>query len=171
MTDSLSKEILKELLPAEKDFVPTAAQVNSRTQNQAAHLDHWSPAVLLERAAYLHKLAKNGDGSAGETLKEYPRHCAMLSFRSRDGEAEVHENFADVFYVLDGHATLVTGGTVANARVVKSGETRGSSIEGGARQQLRAGDVAHVPAGLPHQMLVTGEQTVTCLVMKIQENL
>jgi uncharacterized RmlC-like cupin family protein len=38
------------------------------------------------------------------------------------------------------------------------------------RQELRAGDVAHVPAALPHQMLVAGEQTVTCLVMKVQEN-
>jgi mannose-6-phosphate isomerase-like protein (cupin superfamily) len=126
--------------------------------------------VLLERAAYLRKLAKNGDGSASETLKEYARHCAMLSFRGRDGEAEVHENFADVFYVLEGRATLVTGGAVVGARFTGPGETRGSSVEGGARQELRTGDVAHVPAGLPHQMLVTSDKTVTCLVMKIEEN-
>jgi quercetin dioxygenase-like cupin family protein len=93
----------------------------------------------------------------------------MLSFRSRDGEAELHENFADVFYVLDGRATLVTGGTVAGAHRIGPGEMRGSSVEGGARQELRAGDVAHVPAGVPHQMLVVGEKTVTCLVMKVQE--
>ena len=54
-------------------------------------MDHYSPAVLLERAAYLRKLAKHGDGSASEMLKEYPQHFTMLSFRSRDGEAEVHE--------------------------------------------------------------------------------
>jgi mannose-6-phosphate isomerase-like protein (cupin superfamily) len=126
--------------------------------------------VLLERAAYLRKLAAHGDGSASETLKEYPRHCAMLSFRSRDGEAEVHQDFADVFYVLEGRAVLVTGGAVVGARSVGPGETRGSSVEGGARQELRAGDVAHVPAGVSHQMLVAGEQTITCLVMKVQEN-
>jgi mannose-6-phosphate isomerase-like protein (cupin superfamily) len=168
--DKIKNQILKELLPAEKDVVPPAASAQAKGEKPALHPDHWSSAVLLERAAYLHKLAKQGDGSAGETLKEYPRHCAMLSFRSRDGEAEIHENFADVFYVLDGRATLVTGGTVAGARLTKPGETRGTSIEGGARQELRAGDVAHVPAGLPHQMLVAGEQTVTCLVMKVQEN-
>jgi mannose-6-phosphate isomerase-like protein (cupin superfamily) len=109
-------------------------------------------------------------GRPAETLKEYPHHCAMLSFRSRDGEAEVHENFADVFYVLDGRATLVTGGTVGGVRQVGPGETRGSSVEGGVRQELRAGDVAHVPAGLPHQMLVAGDKTVTCLVLKVEEN-
>jgi quercetin dioxygenase-like cupin family protein len=164
--DSLSKEILKELLPAEKEIVPPASTVRVGPRSP---LDHWSGAVLLERAAYLRELARHGDGSASETLKEYPQHYAMLSFRSRDGEAELHENFADVFYVLDGRATLVTGGTVAGAHRIGPGEMRGSSVEGGARQELRAGDVAHVPAGVPHQMLVVGEKTVTCLVMKVQE--
>jgi mannose-6-phosphate isomerase-like protein (cupin superfamily) len=167
--DKISKDILKELLPAEKDVAPAAAHAQAGGKKLALYADHWTAAVLLERAAYLHKLARQGDGSASETLKEYPRHCAMLSFRSRDGEAEAHENFADVFYVLDGRATLVTGGSVAGARLIKPGETRGSSVEGGTRQELRAGDVAHVPAGLPHQMLVAGEQTVTCLVMKVEE--
>ena len=168
--NSLSDKILKELLPVEPDADALAATALAKRKKTALQLDHWSAAVLLERAAYLHKLAKNGDGSAGETLQEYPRHCAMLSFRSRDGEAEVHENFADLFVVLDGRATLVTGGTVAGAVTTAPGETRGTSIEGGARQELRAGDVAHVPAGLPHQMLVAADKTVTCLVMKIQEN-
>ncbi len=94
----------------------------------------------------------------------------MLSFRSSNGEAEIHENFADVFYVLDGRATLVTGGRVAGAVSIGPGETRGASVEGGRPQELRAGDVAHVPAGMPHQMLVAGDKTVTCMVIKIQEN-
>jgi quercetin dioxygenase-like cupin family protein len=54
--------------------------------------------------------------------------------------------------------------------LIKPEETRGTSVEGGARQELRAGDVAHVPAGVPHQMLVAIETTVTCLAMKVQEN-
>ena len=143
--------------------------VGPKMQGAKNPVDHWSPAVLLERAAYLRKMAKHGDGSASETLKEYPQHLAMLSFRSRSGEAEVHERFADLFVVLAGAATLVTGGAVAGARVVGPGETRGASIEGGAERHLRQGDVAHVPAGTPHQMLLKGEDTFTCLVMKVQE--
>jgi mannose-6-phosphate isomerase-like protein (cupin superfamily) len=164
--DILSNQILKELLPAEKDAEALAAAPRAGKRNP---VDHWSGAVLLERVAYLHKLAKLGNGSASETLKEYPQHCAMLLFRSRDGEAEIHENFADVFYVLDGRATLVTGGTVAGAAQTAPGEMRGSAVEGGARQELRAGDVAHVPAGVPHQMLAGDEKPVTCLVIKVQE--
>jgi mannose-6-phosphate isomerase-like protein (cupin superfamily) len=168
--DRLSREILKELLPAEKEVVPPPA-APARRENPAGRLDHWSPAILLERAAYLRQLARHGDGQASETLKEYPQHAAMLSFRSRDGQAELHENFADLFYVLEGRATLVTGGTISGARSTGPGEMRGASVEGGVRQELRAGDVAHVPAGVPHQMLVAGEKTVTCFVLKVQENL
>lgn len=133
--------------------------------------DHWQPHILLERAAYLRKLARAGDGSASETLREYPQHAAMLSFRGRSGEAEVHEKFADLFYVLSGEATLVTGGTVAKARTEAPGETRGEAIEGGVRRPLHPGDVAHVPAGLAHQMILAGDKTLTCFVVKIQEQM
>ncbi len=156
----LSKEILKDV--ALDEVAPK--------RERRGPIDHWAPHILLERAAYLRKMAKAGDGQASETLREYPRHAAMLSFRSRNGEAEVHERFADLFYVLAGAATLVTGGIVKGARSVGPGETRGEAIEGGAKQELKAGDVAHVPAGTPHRMLVSSDKTVTSFVLKIQEN-
>ena len=158
--DSVSREILRDV---------ALEEIGPKPRRPRNPVDHWSTPVLLERAAYLRKLARAGDGSASETLREYPLHRAMLSFRSRSGEVEVHEQFADVFYVLAGAATLITGGAVVGARLVSPGETRGESIDGGSRQQLRAGDVAHVPAGTPHQMLVAGDKTVTCLVIKVQE--
>ncbi|MGO9323293.1 MAG: hypothetical protein ACLP07_01930 [Terracidiphilus sp.] len=158
--DLLSNAILKDV---------NLDEVSPKASEPKNPVDHWSSAVLLERAAYLRKLAKHGDGSASETLKEYPQHCAMLSFRSRDGEVEVHEKFADLFSVLAGKAILVTGGVVNGARTIAPGEKRGVSIEGGTRQTLRAGEVAHVPAGTPHQMLVKSEDTFTALVMKVQE--
>ena len=158
--ERLDREILKDVVL--DDIAPKAISPKSP-------VDHWSPAILLERAAYLRKMAKHGDGSASETLKEYPQHFAMLSFRSRDGEAEIHERFADLFCVLAGTATLVTGGVVTGARIVAPGETRGATIEGGMRQKLRAGDLIHVPAGTPHQMLLAGDETITSLVMKMQE--
>lgn len=108
-------------------------------------VDHWPQPVLLERAAYLRKLAKLGNGSASETLRAYPQHEAILSFRARSGETEVYPEFACVYLVLAGAATLVAGE---------------------ARQELRQGDIAHVPAGMPHQMLVAHEKPVTCFVLK-----
>jgi mannose-6-phosphate isomerase-like protein (cupin superfamily) len=170
MLNPNSERIVKELLASEIGSEAVVAKSRGDRREVKGQSDHWSAAVLLERAAYLRKLADLGNGSASETLKEFPAHCAMLSVRSRDGEAEVHERFADVFYVLEGRATLATGGTVAGAASIGPGEIRGSAVEGGRRQELRAGDVAHVPAGTPHQMLVAGDRTIACLVLKIQES-
>jgi mannose-6-phosphate isomerase-like protein (cupin superfamily) len=160
--DRVSAEILKNL--AGHDPAPPAPR--SQSPNP---VDHWTPAVLLERAAYLRKLARLGDGSASESLREYPQHTAMLSFRSRSGEAEIHEKFADLFIILGGAATLVTGGAVSGARSIAPGETRGDSIEGGATQLLRSGEVVHIPAGTPHQMLLSGDQTISYFILKQQE--
>ncbi len=158
--ERLEKELLRDV---------NLDEIAPKSKAPKSPVDHWSPAVLLERAAYLRKMARHGDGSASETLKEYPQHFAMLSFRSRSGEVEVHERFADLFCVLAGSATLVTGGMVEETRVVGPGETRGKAIDGGIKQKLRAGDIAHVPAGTPQQMLLTGDETITSLVIKVQE--
>lgn len=125
--DDFSKTILKELLPVEKEL---PAPPKGKQKRRDDVLDHLSSPVLLERAAYLRKLAKHGDGSAGEVLKEYPQHAIHLLVRSRNGGAELHENFADLFFVIEGHAALVTGGTIADAKTVAPGEIRGSSVEG-----------------------------------------
>ena len=131
--------------------------------------DHWSAQDLLEDAKHLQQLAAE-KGSASETLERYPHHYTMLAFRNRSGGGEVHQNFADLFYILDGHATLVTGGEVVEPRATGPGETLGASVKGGAHQELKAGDVVHIPAGMPHQMVLAEGQTVTYFVMKVEEN-
>jgi mannose-6-phosphate isomerase-like protein (cupin superfamily) len=123
----------------------------------------------MERAAYLKKMARAGEGSASEILKEYPRHNIQLSVRLRSSVAELHEHFADIFFVLDGRATLVTGGTIVKPQDTGPGEVRGTMVEGGSLQELRAGDVAHIGAGTPHQILLTGDVTFTAMVIKVQE--
>ena len=157
--DDLAREILKDM--ALEEIAPKS--------QKRSPVDHWTPAVLLERAAYLKKMARYGDGSASETLREYPRHAAMLSFKSRDGDAEMHEGCAFLFFVLAGSATLLMGGTLMHPRKVESGEMHGDAIEGGIRQELKQGEIAHVPAGVPHQFLVAGEKSAACFVLKIQE--
>ena len=154
-----AEEILKRAMGEE--VVPRKQQ-----QNPA---DHWTQAVLLERAAYLRKMAKLSNGAASETLRSYPQHTAMLLFRSRSGEARVHEKFAHHFYVLAGAGTLAIGGTVTGARTVAPGEVHGDAIEGGEQQDLRAGDMIHVPAGVPHQFLLAGDKTIACFVLRVQE--
>jgi uncharacterized protein GlcG (DUF336 family)/uncharacterized RmlC-like cupin family protein len=70
--------------------------------------------------------------------------------RETAGEVELHTYVTDVMYVLEGEATVVTGGDVRDRRQVAPGEFRGSALEGGASQRLRKGDVMVVPQGVPH---------------------
>ena len=136
---------------------------------QTTKLDHWTPAQLMERAHHLRQQAAEGDGSASETLEKYPHHYTMLAFRSHSGGGELHENYADLFYILDGKATVVTGGELVGRKITGAGEARGSAVNGGSKQDVKAGDVVHIPAGLPHQMIVPEGKTITYFVVKIQE--
>lgn len=130
--------------------------------------DHWSPAELKERAKHLQEQAAE-KGSASEKLEIYPHHYTMLAFRNRSGGGEAHQNYADVFFILDGRATLVTGGEVVEPKSTGPGETLGASVKGGSRQDLKAGDVVHIPASMPHQMVLADGDTVTYFVVKVEE--
>jgi glc operon protein GlcG len=70
--------------------------------------------------------------------------------RDKAGSAELHEKDTDVFYIVDGTATYVTGGKMIDSKTTGAGEVRGSGIEGGETRQLSKGDVLIIPAGVPH---------------------
>lgn len=78
------------------------------------------------------------------------KYMVHASHRDKAGLAEVHEKDADIIYVLEGSATLVTGGTVVDPKPTAPGEIRGKEIAGGDTRQITKGDVIIVPAGTPH---------------------
>jgi len=72
------------------------------------------------------------------------------SHRAGPGDAEIHVNDTDIFYVLKGSAELIVGGTVSDAHPASAGEIRGSKIEGGEPRTISQGDVVTIPRGVPH---------------------
>jgi mannose-6-phosphate isomerase-like protein (cupin superfamily) len=64
--------------------------------------------------------------------------------------AEVHANEADLFYVIEGSATQVLGGTVIDGKQTGTGQIRGPRTEGGQTYHLGKGDIMWVPARTPH---------------------
>jgi len=90
------------------------------------------------------------EGAAGGTLISTDAFRVNASRRDGPGEAEVHATDTDIFYVLEGSATVITGGELVGSREVAPGELRGSAIEGGATQRIGKGDVFTVPSGVPH---------------------
>ena len=105
-----------------------------------------------------HKVRMNRLGSWGN-------HSILAIRRDGDGEAEVHDTQVDVVFVKSGEGTLVLGGTVVEPRTTGPGEIRGKSITGGVSKKMAAGDVIHIPAKIPHQMLVP--KTLTFEVLKV----
>lgn len=72
------------------------------------------------------------------------------SRREKPGLAEIHARDTDIIYVLEGNATLVTGGKAVDAKEVEPNEVRGSQIEGGTTRRLSKGQVIIVPNNTPH---------------------
>lgn len=72
------------------------------------------------------------------------------SRRDKSGLAEVHALDTDIIYVLQGTATLVTGGTAVDAKEIAPNEFRGSRIEGGVTRQISKGEVIIVPSNTAH---------------------
>jgi mannose-6-phosphate isomerase-like protein (cupin superfamily) len=56
----------------------------------------------------------------------------------------------DLIYVLDGEATLVTGGTMVGPRETEPGQIRAPSSVGGVEHHLAKCDVVVIPNGEPH---------------------
>lgn len=86
----------------------------------------------------------------GGTLTDVGSFRVTTASRTAGGDAELHANHADIFHVLEGSATFVTGGTLVGAHDTAPGETRGSALEGGTTLTLKAGDVITIEAGVPH---------------------
>jgi hypothetical protein len=71
------------------------------------------------------------------------------------GEAILHETkVTEIYYILDGSATLVTGGTIADAHkqgaAIGHTSMRGPKIDGGVSRRVVKGDVIIIPGRTPH---------------------
>ena len=107
------------------------------------------------------------DHSARETLADYTSHRFRLLRRDGDGFPEQHDNIIDVVIVQSGEGTLVLGGTMLNPKSGGTpGEYVGTSLEGGERHSLVAGDVVHIPAKIPHSFLVSQGKHITYVLVK-----
>src|SRR6266699_1278377 len=80
--------------------------------------------------------------------------------------AELHDASDDVYYVLDGGATLVLGGKLDAPKEVEPGEWRSPRIIDGKTYEITRGDLVIVPRGTPHQRS-TANKDFTMILIKI----
>jgi mannose-6-phosphate isomerase-like protein (cupin superfamily) len=92
------------------------------------------------------------------------------------GVAAVHFKVTEIYHVMDGAGTLVTGGTMVNAkprpadaisvRLEDGPGASGTAIEGGVTRRIKAGDVVVIPAGVPHWFSKI-EGSITYVVVRV----
>jgi len=79
-------------------------------------------------------------------------------------DAEVHDASDDVYYVLEGAATLTLGGHLEAPRETEPGEWRAPQISGGRTVEIRKGDLVVVPRGTPHVRSTVGKKFSMILI-------
>ena len=89
-------------------------------------------------------------GGRGGVIAQDAGYRVHVAERDVPGQAEMHEGDTDVWYVIAGGATVVTGGTIVDASITGPGEHRGPAIRGGAELTVGTGDLVTIRPGVAH---------------------
>jgi mannose-6-phosphate isomerase-like protein (cupin superfamily) len=106
--------------------------------NQSAHLIDRPIRVIESGASRSHQMG-----------------VAIVKRTDSDQNALIHDQVDEIYYILEGSGTMVTGGKLVNEKHTESSPTigpgwSGTSIEGGESRPVKAGEVVMIPAGTPH---------------------
>ena len=103
-------------------------------------------AALLAKA----KAARKDQPLISERILQLAPYNANLEYRASVGPAAVHETEAELFYVIEGSGTMMTGGKLVNEKRTNAANLTGTAIEGGTSRAVAKGDFIIVPENTPH---------------------
>jgi mannose-6-phosphate isomerase-like protein (cupin superfamily) len=109
-----------------------------------------SSADVQALIANARKIHKPGQPTVIQPILSLAPYRASLEYRTGVGPAAVHEKEAEFFYIIEGSATLVTGGKLTNEKRQNPTNLGGDGIEGGQSRQVSKGDFIVVPENTPH---------------------
>jgi mannose-6-phosphate isomerase-like protein (cupin superfamily) len=117
-----------------------------------------NPTMLFTSSADASKLIakskserKPNQPTVAQPMLELGGYNGHMEYRASVGNAAVHEKEAELFYVIDGSATLVTGGKLVDEKRTDATNLSGSAIQGGTPREIAKGDWVLVPQNTPHQ--------------------
>jgi hypothetical protein len=103
-------------------------------------------------------------------------HRAKTADRSPGGGIE-HSQITEIYHVIEGNATLVTGGTIENPResapdsavvkVLNGPSTGGGPIQNGVSRKVGPGDVVIIPPNTPHWFSEITSDQIVYLVVRV----
>jgi quercetin dioxygenase-like cupin family protein len=93
------------------------------------------------------------------------------------GNGIEHSQITEIYHVMEGNATLVTGGTIENPRespaesqvvkVLNGPSTSGGAVQGGVSRKLGPGDVIVIPPNTPHWFSEITSDQIVYLVVRV----
>jgi mannose-6-phosphate isomerase-like protein (cupin superfamily) len=92
---------------------------------------------------------------------------ANLEYRAAVGPASVHETEAEFFYVIDGSATMVTGGKLTEEKRTNPANLTGTGIENGMSRSVAKGDFIVVPEGTAHWFSAIGPSPLVLMTLHV----
>jgi len=119
-------------------------------QNPAASRTMVSASDVAALMAKAKAERKEGQALLAQSMIQLAPYNVSLEYRAAVANAAVHETEAELFYVVDGAATLVTGGKLTNENRTNAQNLTGSGIEGGVTRRVAKGDFIMVPENTPH---------------------
>ena len=117
--------------------------------------------TYVDAEKFLALMAKGG------ALANGPDFTASLARRTSAGQAEIHLKETDIFYIVDGSATFVTGGTMVGVSLPRPNQMLGTDLKGGRTHQLKKGDFISIPAGTPHWFKEVPSTGITYYMVKV----
>ena len=111
-------------------------------------------------------------GATGGTLFNSPDGQAnyVLVLRTKESQVEEHSRWDDLVITRAGSGSIEVGRTTRGARFLAAGELRGGVIASPSRLALRPGDIARIPAGVPHAFVPNGSEPWEFVIIKVRRS-
>lgn len=109
-----------------------------------------SPGVFKPRSVIEAELAQSVSSLgvvAGQSTQVIGTDAGRIVVRRRQtgpNNASIHDDVTEIYYIVSGSGTLVTGGVMADP------ENRSAGVTGGMEQRVEVGDFVILPPGTSH---------------------
>jgi mannose-6-phosphate isomerase-like protein (cupin superfamily) len=123
---------------------PAAANAGTAMKNFASSAD------VAALAAKAKRERKDGQALVAQPILQLAPYNVSLEYRTAVANAAVHEKEAELFLVMDGSATIVTGGTLVDEKRTNADNLSGTAIKDGTSRRVAKGDFIMVPEKTPH---------------------
>lgn len=139
-----------------KHYLTTAAQTTAQASASAQQPAAQTAAPEMKTYSSAEDVqALIAQKKAAPLLAAAPYNVNM-EYRATVGPAAVHEREAEIFYIIEGTGTMVTGGKLVNETRANPTNLSGTGVEGGSLRTVSKGDFILVPEGTPHWFSAIG---------------